>query len=296
MQQNAASKTAEYMALFRAIEMARGGARLFEDRWARRFLRPRLRGVATLARAPLLGRLVPWFIDRRWPGARSSAVARTRFIDDALGRALTGGIDQIVVLGAGYDCRAYRLPGIERARIFEVDHPDTSAAKRRAIAARLGSPPAHVRYTAVDFDRGSLEAAMSAAGLDLRRRVFFLWEGVTNYLTEPAIDATMRYMAQAAAGSQVLFTYVHSDALNGAATFGDMTQLQATLHRAGEPWTFGFDPAELPRYLAARGLRLAADVGSVEYRARYMGAHGAHLRGYAFYRIAEAEIVGAAGG
>ena len=293
MRQSEASKTAEYMALFRAIETARGAsARLFEDVWATHFLQPRLRGVAALAGVPLFDRALPGFIDRRWPGARASAVARTRFIDDALVKALADGFEQIVVLGAGFDCRAYRVPGIERARVYEVDHPDTSAVKRRTMAGLLGAPPLHVRFVAVDFDRQSLDAAMHAAGLELGRRIFFLWEGVTNYLTEPVVDATLRYIARAAAGSRVLFTYVHRDALSAASSFADTAHLKRTLNRAGEPWTFGFDPAELPAYLAARGLRLVADLGSVEYRVRYMGAHGRHLRGYEFYRIADAEIVG----
>ena len=70
------------------------------------------------------------FIDRRWPGARTSGVARTRLIDDAVAAALRDGIDQVLILGAGFDCRAYRLPGIERARVFEIDHPSTSAKDR----------------------------------------------------------------------------------------------------------------------------------------------------------------------
>ena len=123
------------MALFRTLESARPlRSRLFVDPFARGFLRPSLRIVAQVARIPRLGAVIPWLIDQRWPGARSSGIARTRFIDDQLIEALQDGIDQIVLLGAGFDCRAYRLSGLEHTRVFEVDHPNTQAAKRRCMA------------------------------------------------------------------------------------------------------------------------------------------------------------------
>jgi O-methyltransferase involved in polyketide biosynthesis len=85
MRPNQASQTAEYMALFRALESAQPPShRLFDDPYARNFLRPSLRFTADLARIPFVGDLIPWIIDRRWPGARTSGVARTKLIDDLL--------------------------------------------------------------------------------------------------------------------------------------------------------------------------------------------------------------------
>lgn len=154
MKQNQASRTAEYMALFRALESFRPpGRRLFEDRFAREFLRPSLRTVAHLSRAPLFGVLIPWVIDQRWPGARSSGMARTRFIDEALVKAIEEGIEQVVILGAGFDCRAYRLPSLKRARIFEVDHPDTLTAKREHLRRVLEGLPPHVVFAEIDFNQ-----------------------------------------------------------------------------------------------------------------------------------------------
>lgn len=103
-----ASTTAEFMALFRALESARHprNARLFEDPWAAGFLGAPLRVVAAAARIPLLEGLIRWVIDVRWPGARPSGVARTRWIDDELREALTGGVRQVLILGAGFDAAA----------------------------------------------------------------------------------------------------------------------------------------------------------------------------------------------
>lgn len=290
MQPGQASRTAEYMALFRALESAGPPrTRLFHDPFAVAFLRPALRAAVAASRAPVLGRLVPWFIDRRWPGARSSGVARTRLIDDALADAVRRGARQVAILGAGFDCRAYRLSGLGGVHVFEVDHPRTQAAKRDRFERRFGRAPAAVAFAAVDLDRQSLAEGLAAAGFDATARTFFVWEGVTNYLTGPAVDATVRFIGSAAPGSRVLFTYVHRGLLDGSESFPGTERLTRALRRAGEPWTFGFEPAEVPAYLAARGLRLIEDLGAREYRARYLPG-GAAIGGYEFYRAALAEV------
>jgi methyltransferase (TIGR00027 family) len=280
------------MALFRALETNRPAARrLFVDRFAVEFLSPRLRRVAALSRLRPAGALLRAHIDHRWPGARTSAVARTRFIDEAAEAALGSGVAQVVLLGAGFDARAYRLGAMARAVVFEVDHPSTSGAKRKVVEGLLGSLPPHVRYVPADFGAGPLHETMAAAGYDPRRRTLFIWEGVTNYLTEPAVDGTLRWCADAAAGSQVLFTYVHRLVLENPQAFWGTTKLFATLGAAGERWTFGFDPAALPDFLERRGLVLAEDLGAADYRARYFGAAAARMRGYEFYRLAVARVL-----
>src|SRR5882724_2644111 len=109
MRQGRASRTAEQNALFRALESARPeDRRLFEDRLARNFLTWPLTLVAQIAVVPGFRELVPWLIDSRWPGVRSSVVARTRLIDDAIAASLGEQIEQLIILGAGFDSRAYR--------------------------------------------------------------------------------------------------------------------------------------------------------------------------------------------
>jgi methyltransferase (TIGR00027 family) len=285
------SRTAEFMALFRALETCRrpAAARLFEDPLATGFLGPGLGLVAGAARLPPLGRFLASAIDRRWPGARSSGIARTRLIDDAVRRALAQGAEQLVLLGAGFDSRAYRLPGIEATRVFEVDHPATLGRKRTRLLRRLGRLPGHVALVPLDFGREDLTPALRAAGFRSGARSFFVWEGVTNYLSAAAVDQTLRFVGGAAPGSGLVFTYVHRDVVAGSWSGEGLGPLSDTLRRAGEAWTFGIDPAALRGLLAARGLELLEDVGSVEYRARYLGA-GAHLRGYEFYRAAVATV------
>ena len=298
MQSSTPSRTAEFMALFRALETIQPARqRLFADPLAIGFLSPRLRAVVWLARVPGLGRLVRDLIDRRWPGARTSGVARTRLIDEAMTASLGAGARQIVLLGAGFDARAYRIPGIERARVYEVDHPATLAVKTERLAKLLGRVPAHVRFVAVDFNRQDLDTALAGAGFEARTRSFIVWEGVTNYLTDDAVDATLRWAASAAAPqSRIVFTYVHRGLLDGSARFTALGGVAATLRNAAEPWTFGMNPEELPHYLASRGLVLLEDVGAADYRARYMGAAARAMHGYEFYRAVLAEVGGGAAG
>ena len=291
MKEGEASRTAAYMALFRALEFTLpAGQRLFEDRFASAFLPARLRFVAHLSRIRWAGALIRAYIDRQWPGARTSAVARTKFIDDAAEAALRSGVAQVVILGAGFDARAYRIPSMTRAVVFEVDHPSTSARKRRVVETALGSLPRHLRVVPIDFTEEILSEAMSAAGYDPSQRSLFIWEGVTNYLTEAAVDGTLRWCASAAVGSTVLFTYVHRQVLDSPEVFEGTEKLFATLGAAGEGWTFGLDPSSLGTFLAERGLRLDEDVGASEYRALYFGPSASRMRGYEFYRIAVARV------
>jgi methyltransferase (TIGR00027 family) len=292
MKEGQASRTAEYVALFRAIESSLPPERrLFEDPYAKRFLGPRLGLVASVCGLPLVSDIVTRFIDRRWAGARSSAVARTRFIDDAICDAVAGGIEQLVILGAGFDSRAYRLRNLRNVIVFEVDHPSTSAAKQRVIRRVLPSVPKTVRFVATDFREGGLDSAMQEAGYSKQAKTFILWEGVTTYLSADAVDVTLRWCAKAAAGSELLFTYVHRAVIDAPDDFAGTERLFAALRAAGEEWQFGIDPLELEGFLSARGFRLEQDTGSAEYRARYSARDAEATSGYQFYRIARASVI-----
>ncbi len=286
-----ASRTAEFIAFVRALESARPpGARLFADPFAIQFLRPSLRRLVWLSRVPLLGALVAWYADRRVPGARTSGIARTRLIDDTLNQALRDGIGQVLILGAGFDCRAYRLPDMGSAVVFEVDHPATRSVKLAHLRRVLPAIPENVHFVEMDFNRQSLPDILRQAGLDPLRPAVFLWEGVTNYLTAEAVDAVLRFIVSCAVGSRLIFTYVHRGALDGSGQFEDAADILRDVERLGEPWTFGLDPNELSDYLRQRGLQLERDAGAREYRRQGFGPDGEHMKGYDFYHVAIARV------
>ena len=284
-----ASSTAEFMALFRALESsAPRETRLFYDRYAQRFLRPSLRAVLRLSRGRLGRALVLAAIDGLWPGARPSGVARTRFIDDALASASAEGkIEQVVLLGAGFDCRAHRLSLTPAPVYLEIDRPATQERKRERLGDRVESA---TRYAPCDFGTDSLAASLNNAGFRPERPSFFLWEGVTNYLSPDAVDDVLEYVSSTAPGSVLVFTYVDRMVLEEPDRFVGSRRLRSTLRGSDESWTFGLEPSRLADFLGQRGLRLVCDTGSIDYRAQYLGSSGTHLRGYEFYRVAVARV------
>jgi methyltransferase (TIGR00027 family) len=291
--ENRTSRTAGHVALFRALESARRRDKVFDDPYASKFLSTRYRLVARLARVPAVGQRIEHYIDRHWPaGPRASAVARTRLIDDLIGAALAAGAEQVVLLGAGYDSRAYRLPDMTSVRVFEVDHPATQASKFRRIRVLVRPDErAHVRFVPVDLIHDDLAAALRRAGFAAGMRTVVVWEGVTNYLTGDAVDTTLRQLAElGAGGGRLIFTYVDRAALDGTGGFSGVEEWHAAVRRHGEPWTFGFDPRELPGYLSERGMTLTLDLSAREAAARYLEPLGRTEPAAPFYRIAQAEI------
>jgi methyltransferase (TIGR00027 family) len=158
------SRTAEFVALFRALETVRPlDRRLFEDPYAEALLGARLRAVVALARVPVTGRLVYETIDRAWPGSRLWVVLRTRFIDDLVQSALDAGAAQLVLLGAGLDTRAQRLDRLSSTPVFEVDEDATLRSKHERLGRALGEMPAQVRFLAFDFEGGDLASVLRTA-------------------------------------------------------------------------------------------------------------------------------------
>ena len=278
-----ASRTAEHNALFRALETRRPGG-LFSDPLAEAFLGPPLRAASRL------GRTAVAVIDRRWPGVRTSVVARTWLIDGAVAE-LVPQVGQGVLLGAGFDTRAWRLPCLAGLPVFEVDHPATQARKQ-AVVGRADVRNDDVRFVATDFRLADLGEAVASAGWGEAVPTLFLWEGVTNYLDADAVHAGLRWCAGAAPGSALVFTYVDRQVLDHPERYVGADRLRATLHRAGEELTFGMEPGLLGARLADVGLRLAWDLGAADYRRLAYGDEAAHhMRGHEFYRLALATIV-----
>jgi methyltransferase (TIGR00027 family) len=285
MRPDRASRTAEHNAVFRALEQTQAEP-LFDDPLARRFLTWPLSTVSRLAELPGGARALRKVIDSRWPGVRTSVVARTRLIDDTLTKMEAKQLKQLVILGAGFDSRPYRLGCLRTTPVFEVDHPATQKAKRTALSSSLQAMPSNVTFVPSDFNLCKLGPAMEASGFCPSLPTVFIWEGVTNYLTEEAVDATLRWCAGAARNSTLLFTYIHTDVLIHPENFVGADRLNATLAKVGERLTFGMNPAEMGSYLADRGFVRQWDLGATDYRLRYFGEQSRAMLGHEFYRIA----------
>ena len=281
------SQTARYVAFYRALEsIERHRPPLFDDPFATAFVPPNLQAALRMARVPFAHRLLSKYADRRAPGARTSAIARTRFIDDVVRARASAGVHQLVILGAGFDCRAHRLAELRATTVYEIDREDTQRAKREAVA-RLPNARTDVVYVAVDFARDRLGDRLAAAGWDASQPTTFLWEGVTNYLDEQAVADVLAWIGLAARGSTVVFTYIHKGLLDGTAHFDGGDLMLRNVRELGEPWKFGLYPESVESFLGPFGLVVRENLGADEYRARYLTE--AEARGYAFYRIAVAD-------
>ena len=256
MRSDRPSRTAAWVAACRGLgALLPHDARLCDDPYGARFGGP----------LPALGRRTPRLSSPLLPlfGPLFRGVlymqVRTRVLDDALLSFVAAGGRQVLLLGAGFDCRAARFRAVlDDATFFEVDHPATQAKKRDALD---GVESARVVYLPWDFERRAMDelpGALAALGHDPNRPTLTIWEGVTMYLTEPAIDATVTAVRRLSAPeSRLAFTYFDRAMLTRPNV--RMRLAGRAVARLGEPFRFGWDPGGLESWLAERELSLVED-------------------------------------
>jgi methyltransferase (TIGR00027 family) len=283
------SRTAAYMAFFRALETTEPRRRrLFSDAYAFDLLSKPLRAIARGANIALVRRLVYLLLDLGWPYTRSSGVVRTRAIDDLVNDGLGYGARQLVLLGAGFDSRGYRLPNLDRVKVFEVDHPATQTVKRERLrCTRL--PIADLQFVPVNFERDDLEEKIAERGFDPHAPAVVVWEGVISYLTEPAVRSNFAVLSRLLApSSRLIFTYMDKGAVEGSKSFPGSRRWKSWVSFSGEPFIFGFDPGTLRQDLEPFGFSLESDVSTQDIARQYCPALGRTEPGSEAYRVATA--------
>ncbi len=188
---------------------------------------------------------------------------RTDFFDRTL-RDHAGAIRQLVILGAGWDTRAYNLPAYSLPEgagvsVFEVDTPEMVALKQAALQD-AGIDAAHVTFVGVDFNEEPWLEGLERQGFDPALPSFFLWEGVVYYLDDEAVHATLAAIGSLASGSIVAFDYASREMVEGAGSLA-FRMGKKSLEAIGEPLRFGIStrpPAreQVADLLAAHGLKL----------------------------------------
>lgn len=268
------SRTSEATTAVRAREATRSPAdRICYDPYAVHFLSPFYR---TLRRYQLLGRTYGWIRERICPGLRGGILARSRYMDERVTASLRDGIEQVVILGAGYDSRGYRLlesgSGIP---VFEVDHPATQRVKVAKVRELFGEPPGHVRFVPVDFCRDDLGSLLRAAGYDRDKRTLFIWEGVIYYLDAGAVDALLAFVVrESASGSSITFDCFPRSVVDGTCRRRESRNLRRLVAKNGEPLRFGLDVPEIAPFLKQRGFSEIETTGSSECKKAWF--HGAN--------------------
>jgi len=273
------SSTAYGVASLRAVEnLLPEDERLFNDPYSEKLLPPIYKFFVMIMRPPILWNLLMNMREKSTPGVVGGILCRTLYIDDLLIKAIKEGIGAVVNLGAGADSRAFRIPGIENIQYFELDSPEVLKVKRSNINKKIGELPSNLSLVPIDFNSQDLGEELKKAGYDLSSKTFFIWEGVTQYISKEAIDNTLKYVAQAPTGSKIVFTYVLKSFINGSYIPDGLNSLhKLTLKKKKPLWFCGFDPAEMHEYLSKYSLSLIEDVGHEEYLERYIKPKGREL-------------------
>lgn len=249
--------------------------RLVEDDLALPMLPAGYRAVVRAMRWPLPRRLAISAGERTIPGCWALIACRKRYIDEKLDEAL-GDVDAVVILGAGLDTRAYHLARRSDLPVFEVDLPVNIDRKTAAVHRAVGYVPPSVHLVPLDFERDSLIAALTAQGYHPDARTFYIWEGVTQYLTEAAVRATLDALRTASPGSRLVFTYVQSDFIDGRNLY-DSATLYKRFRQRRQVWKFGLEPDEVGAFVVDYGWQLIEQAGPNYHVQHYLEPSGRAL-------------------
>ena len=281
MQANQASRTAIAAAAVRAAHVLRDAKPLVcADDYA-------LRMTSKPWQVILKSDLLHWLVFRKLLGVmrpiRSVIIGRQRFAEDALLDAIERGVDQYVLVGAGFDSFALRRPDLaERLAIFEVDHPDTQQAKQERVLELVGALPTHVRYLPLDFEMQTVVDALKASDFDPAKPAIFAWLGVVAYLTPDAVFSTLKSLADySAAGSELIFDYAIPLDLVPAHEMEAMQALLGFVEKRGEPLKSEFDPVQLAGNVQDMGYRVISDLTPEGQDARLYANRADDLRAFA---------------
>jgi methyltransferase (TIGR00027 family) len=262
------SLTAEAVTIARALEHLKPeGERIVDDPWAHLFLS----GPARQALGAWSRSLSARVLRRLGPAGTTYVPLRHRFIDDHLSAALAAGATQVVLLGAGYDTRAYRFADQLAGRpVFEVDLASISRAKAATIAKHADDfPPTNVVRVEIDFETQTLADVLAEQGFVAGERTFFTWEGVPMYLTRAAVAATLDGVRDLGGpGSQIahdMWFLVDDPGLMGTAR----RVVPGALSLIGEAVTFAIHPEDYDAFLGRHGFRVVESVLSSELQTRY---------------------------
>jgi methyltransferase (TIGR00027 family) len=273
MKHDVQSRTAQGVAAARAIEQARPPReRILDDPYAAEFSEGFL-GIATRNR--FFARLAERLFDLVLPGMVGFVNVRGRYSDELVARSAREGARQFLLLGAGFDTACLRIGlAIPDLELFEVDHPATQAAKRATVERIAPATAHHIRFVAVDFERDDLVARLTDSGFDPSVRSVATWMGVSYYLSEEAVAATLERLARVLApGSHLALDIATRATIAG--TTGSRTAEFGTRRAAklGEPFVFGRDPVEVQALVEPLGFDVVEEVTPDELLRRYTDAH-----------------------
>jgi len=299
MEEGKPSFTAEIDAVIRGIESEKPeGERLCYDPFTKGFIGTTNRVIGMF---PPLRKLALWYLERKHPFILDCIPARTRYIDEYVNKCIDDGLDQLIILGAGYDSRAYRIERLKgRVTVFEVDHPATQMLKREKVKKMLDPLPSNVVYVPLDFNKETLPQRMLQSRYDKDKKSLFIWEGVTPYLTAEAVDETLRFVAgNSGPGSSIIFSYILKSVVDGTCQLEGAQEIRKAFSRGGiadlssdqgDRLMFGIEEGSIEAFLSERGFQQIKDISGDYYEAEYFTGPNRNRKGCCLCRVVSATV------
>lgn len=264
------SRMAEGMALHRVVESSKPeNERICYDPYAIHFISQETLKILNSSGAKVASK----HYENLFPGLANSIRVRVRYFDDFVKKSITEGIEQLVMLGAGYDTRAYRIEGLKNVKVFELDHPNTQSFKTRKIREIFGSLPDHVMFIPVDFEKETPGKRLLNEGYSPLKKTLFIMEGLIMYIPQEAVDETLSFIVEnSGKGSSVIFDYYHESVVDGSCELEAGKNIRNYTMQQGEPLQFGIEERKIEQFLTKRGFSRIQNITSEDYKKAYF--HG----------------------
>jgi len=269
---NDTSKTAETIAVVRLIESKKSeDVRVCYDPYAVHFVSQDVLDFA--AKYPEKYRAFVARNEILVPGASNSIVARVKFFDDIAESSINDGLEQLVIVGAGYDTRAYRIEGLDKINVFEIDHPDTQKIKIMKIREIFKSLPNHVTYIPLGLEVDEIGQKLLKTDYDASKKTLFVMEGILMYISPENVNKILSFIVNNSGnGSSILFDYIPSSIIDGTCELEAGQNWQKGVTEAGEPFKFGIGEGLIESFLTKRGFKMIKNMTSEDYKKTYF--HG----------------------
>ena len=240
-------------------------------------------------------KLNAWLSEKLAPGFHEHLISRTKFIDELIEKSASDGIEQYVILGAGYDSRAHRLELPSSLKIFEVDQPEVSDNKLAKLPKELPNAE-NVTYVNIDFSYQSLTEQLIGSGFDQKKSTIFTLEGVSQYITKEAVSSTIKELASLTRDTNSIFFMSYVDELldkNPEACFGEgypnpakkAKLIKSLSDKVGEPWISFYSDAEIEDLLSQNGYSIKENVTLEELNSLYFSPVGRALNENQIFKL-----------
>ncbi|WP_163340420.1 SAM-dependent methyltransferase [Desulfopila sp. IMCC35008] len=290
MENQTASRSAAIIAAHRAFDSSKNiGERICYDPFARHFLPP---GFTVIGKTEMPEETALEVFKNIVPGFHEYFLARTRYIDEYLQESIKSGLQQLVILGAGYDSRAYRFDELKSSvKIFEVDHPATQKVKKNKLFKIFQALPDHVTYVPVDFKKDNLQSCLPNNGYDNSLKTVFIWEGVTMYIDQATVNETLLFVSKnKGQGSSIIFDHTYREVVDGTHESKEAKGWLKIAEKSNEPLLFGLHNDTIERFLLSSGFCNIVRITSEFFNDNYYVGINRDRRATAILSIAHAEI------